>query len=229
MAKRLFDMVVSAAALIVLSPILLIAAVGILLSSRGPVFYRAQRVGRNCEVFTMHKFRTMHVGESQPESVITGPNDSRVFPWGSLLRLLKIDELPQMYDVLRGKMSLVGPRPEDPGLVREHYTPQHMETLRVLPGLVSPGSIYNYTHGERILAQGDPERVYVESLLPVKLALETVYVRQVSFWYDLQIILRAALVIALVACGKRDFSDPPEMARIWPTLEPTRGRAASQP
>src|SRR6266566_8562668 len=113
MVKRLFDIVVAAFALVLFSPLLLIAAVGIRLSSRGPVLYRAQRVGRDGKLFTMHKFRTMRVEQGPGSSPITGPNDSRVYRFGSLLRRLKIDELPQLYDVLRGTMSLVGPRPED--------------------------------------------------------------------------------------------------------------------
>src|SRR5947209_559846 len=129
MAKRLFDVLVSAVALAVLSPLFLLAALGIRLSSRGPVFYRARRVARGGEPFTMHKFRTMHVHQGAAPSAITGPSDRRVFFFGALLRRLKIDELPQFWDVLRGKMSLVGPRPEDPRIVRDHYAPEHLETL----------------------------------------------------------------------------------------------------
>jgi len=161
----------------------------------------------------MHKFRTMRVSRGGNAAAITGPLDPRVFPVGALLRRLKLDELPQLFDVLRGKMSLVGPRPEDPRIVRDHYRPQDHETLRVLPGLASPGSIYNYTHGEAILARGDAEQVYAEKLLPVKLALETVYVGEASFLYDLRILLRTAAVILLIAAGKRHFPDPPEMAK----------------
>jgi lipopolysaccharide/colanic/teichoic acid biosynthesis glycosyltransferase len=218
MAKRLFDIVAATLALLVLSPLLVVAAVGIRVSSRGPVLYRARRVGRGGRIFTMHKFRTMHVRQGPGGSAITGPADARVFAFGSLLRRLKIDELPQLYDVLRGKMSLVGPRPEDPGIVRDHYRPEDMETLSVLPGLASPGSIYNYTHGDAILAQGDAEQMYVQKLLPVKLALEAVYVREASFAYDLAIILRTVVVILLIAAGKRRFADPPEMRKVLPLV-----------
>jgi lipopolysaccharide/colanic/teichoic acid biosynthesis glycosyltransferase len=214
MLKRLFDIIVSAAGLVLLSPFFLLVAVGIRLASPGPILYRSVRVGRNGEPFTMHKFRTMHVSRGPADSPITAPNDARVFTLGSLLRRLKIDELPQLYDVLRGKMSLVGPRPEDPRIVRDHYTPADRETLRVLPGLTSPGSIYDYTHGDRILAQGDPDQVYLERLLPVKLALETVYVREATFCYDLAIVLRTIAVLFLIAAGKRHFADPPEMRKV---------------
>jgi len=214
MAKRLFDVLVSAAALAVLWPLFLLAALGIRLSSRGPILYRAARVGRGGELFTMHKFRTMHVHQGAAASAITGPGDRRVFFFGSLLRRLKIDELPQLWDVLRGEMSLVGPRPEDPRIVRDHYAPEHLETLAALPGLASPGSLYNYTHGERVLAQGDPEGAYVEKLLPVKLALEAVYVREATLWYDLRILFRTACVIVLIACRWCRFRDPPEMRKV---------------
>jgi lipopolysaccharide/colanic/teichoic acid biosynthesis glycosyltransferase len=214
MAKRLFDIVVSAAALAVLSPVLLVAALGVRLSDRGPVFYRARRIGRGGVPFTMHKFRTMRVEQGASPSVITGPSDRRVFFFGRLLRLLKIDELPQFWDVLRGEMSLVGPRPEDPRIVRDHYAPEHLDTLSVRPGLTSPGSLYGYTKGDGLLVGADPERAYVQKLLPIKLALEAVYVREASFWYDLQILFRTALVILLIACGRRRFRNPPEMRRV---------------
>ena len=214
MVKRLFDIIGATAGLLLLAPLFVIAAIGIRLSSRGPVLYCARRSGRNGETFGMHKFRTMLAHQGPQAGAITGPKDPRVFFFGSLLRRLKIDELPQLYDVLRGRMSLVGPRPEDPGIVREHYTPEQRETLRVLPGLASPGSIYGYTHGDQILAQGNPEQVYVEKFLPLKLALDGVYVREAGFLYDLRIILRTCTVIVLMALGKRKFSDPPEMAKL---------------
>src|SRR5437870_10188405 len=143
MAKRLFDIVFSLLGLGILWPVLLISAAGMGLTSRGPILYRARRVGRNGEEFTMHKFRTMHHGDGGRSRAVTAARDPRVFAFGSVLRRLKLDELPQLFDVLRGKMSFVGPRPEDPRIVREHYTTWHLETLRVRPGLASPGSIYN--------------------------------------------------------------------------------------
>ena len=180
------------------------------MSSRGPILYRAPRIGLNGEEFTMHKFRTMETSQRSAVRPITAPSDSRVFSFGGLLRRLKIDELPQLCDVLRGKMSLVGPRPEDPGLVREYYTLDDMEIFRVVPGLTSPASIYDYTHGDAILGQGDAEDAYLEKLLPVKLALEAHYVQNATFLYDLKIILRTLVVIILVGLGKRRFSEPPE-------------------
>lgn len=218
MVKRLFDIVVSLTALVLLSPVFLLTALGIRLLDGGPIFFLARRVGLNGELFTMHKFRTMRVraptcGSGTAASVISSSGDSRVFPFGNCLRRLKIDELPQLYNVLRGKMSIVGPRPEDPAIVRDHYAPEHRETLTVRPGLASPGSIYNYTHGEKSIGRENPERDYVERLLPVKLALEQVYVRNASLGYDLRVIFRTVWVILRMAFGK-ECGDPPEMARI---------------
>jgi lipopolysaccharide/colanic/teichoic acid biosynthesis glycosyltransferase len=214
MAKRLLDIAVSLVALVLCWPLLLVAAVGIRLSSRGPILYRAQRAGRGGKPFTMHKFRTMHVARRAQTSAITSSRDDRVFLFGAWLRALKIDELPQIYDVLRGKMSLVGPRPEDLRIVRDFYRPQHMETLAVRPGLASPGSIFNYTHAEKLIGKEDPERDYVEKVLPAKLALELVYVRNASLWYDCRIILRTIHVIVMKSLGKRRFPDPPELAAL---------------
>jgi lipopolysaccharide/colanic/teichoic acid biosynthesis glycosyltransferase len=211
MAKRLFDIVFSLLILVIAWPILLFSALGIALTSRGPILYRARRVGLGGREFTMHKFRTMHHVQPKSASVITSAKDNRVFAFGSLLRRLKIDELPQLLDVLRGTMSIVGPRPEDPRIVEDHYTRWQMQTLRVRPGLASPGSIYNYTHGDTYLDTGEPELAYVERLLPIKLALEWVYLHRMSFGYDLKVIGRTLTTIILITLGKRAFPDPPEM------------------
>lgn len=211
--KRLFDIVVSTVCLAASLPFCLIAAVGIRLSSRGPVLYRARRVGLGGQTFVMHKFRTMHTEHGPNASAISAARDPRVFPFGAWLRRLKIDELPQFYDVLRGKMSLVGPRPEDPGIVRDHYMVDGFATLCVAPGLTSPGSLYYYTHGERLLTGGDAEALYVERLLPVKLALDTVYIHEASFAYDLALIARTATTLALVALGRTRFPEPPELRK----------------
>jgi lipopolysaccharide/colanic/teichoic acid biosynthesis glycosyltransferase len=213
-ARRLSDICLAALAVLLLSPLLLLAALGIKLFSCGPVLYRAARAGRHGRPFTMYKFRTMHTGLGATGSAITAQHDPRVFGFGAWLRRLKIDELPQLFNILKGEMSFVGPRPEDPRIVHEFYAPAHYETLQVLPGLASPGSLYNYTHGEKLLAADDPERQYVERLLPLKLALDAVYVRETSWLYDLRIAGRTVLTIARIALGQRDFPDPPEMEKV---------------
>ena len=211
MAKRLFDMAAAIIGLLLLSPVFLLAFVGIKATSSGPAIYRARRTGQHGIVFVMRKFRTMHVANQQT-SVITGVADKRVFGFGRLLRATKIDELPQLYDVLTGTMSIVGPRPEDPKIVEQHYNQLARETLNVAPGLASPGSIYNYTHGHLYLRDADPEGSYVRQLLPMKLALELVYLRRQSFTGDLHVIARTAITIVRIALGQRRFAEPPEMA-----------------
>src|SRR5690606_5139728 len=135
---------------------------------------------------------------------------SRVTAFGKFLRSSKIDELPQLFDVLRGKMSIIGPRPEDLRIVEDYYAFEHMKTLDVLPGLASPGSIYNYTHGHKIIGHENPEKDYLEKLLPIKLALESVYVERTGFVYDIRIVIRTMVVIFLVMAGKKTFNDPSE-------------------
>ena len=213
MVRRLIDLILSSVALILLSPLFAVAAVGILLSSPGPILYLAKRVGLNGKVFTMYKFRTMRVDQSSFPSCITAKDDPRVFAFGSWLRRLKIDELPQLLNILKGEMSIVGPRPEDPKIVGNHYAPEHFQTLSMLPGLASPGSIYDYTHGEQFLGLDDPEGHYAERLLPITLALDTVYVREASLIYDARIMLRTIWAILCTSLGRRHFPDPPEMKK----------------
>jgi len=212
MARRLLDALIVGPALVVAAPFLAVAAIGIRLASPGPILFRATRVGLRGRLFTMYKLRTMHVAQGRYTSAITAHRDPRIFPWGAWLRWSKIDELPQLFNVLRGDMSLVGPRPEVPGIVRQHYTRSQWETLKVRPGLASPGSIYNYTHGQALLAPDDPERHYVERLLSLKLALDLVYVRRASWRYDVRLMARTLWVVAGTLLGRRRFSDPPEMA-----------------
>jgi lipopolysaccharide/colanic/teichoic acid biosynthesis glycosyltransferase len=210
MVRRLSDILLAGAALLGLAPLFLLAGAGIRLSSPGPVFYRARRAGLNGRPFTMLKFRTMHVGGAG-DSRITSSRDARVFRVGHWLRATKIDELPQLISVVKGDMSIVGPRPEDLHIVEAHYTPAQRVTLSVNPGLASPGSLYNYTHGELFLDAPDPERAYAERLLPIKLALDTVYVRRRSMVYDLRLIARTIWIIIARTSGRRRFADPVEM------------------
>ena len=202
MVKRLLDIVLAALGLVLVAPVLALAALGIRLASPGggPVFYRARRVGRAGACFTMYKLRTMHQRFPGRTSRITGQNDPRVFPLGALLRRTKIDELPQLFNVLRGDMSIVGPRPEDPDIVERHYT-----------------------HGDALLAGGDPETAYIVRLLPLKVALDVVYVRQASLPLDVRIIGRTLSTIAACLVGRSRFGDPPEApaARALMDLERT--------
>jgi lipopolysaccharide/colanic/teichoic acid biosynthesis glycosyltransferase len=218
MATRPCDLLIAAAALVPAAPLCLLAAAGIWLTDGRPVFYRSRRVGRDGRVFTMYKFRTMRIAPAAAGSAITAHVDARVFPFGAWLRTSKIDELPQLVNVILGDMAIVGPRPEDPAIVDAWYGPLARETLRVRPGLASPGSIYNFTHGEPqldtcALPGEDAAATYARVLLPRKLALDLVYVREASIGADLRIMMRAALAILARGLGRRSFSDPPEMTR----------------
>lgn len=224
MVKRLFDVIFATLAILLLAPVFLAAAVAIRITSPGPVLYQARRTGRGGADFVMYKFRTMHVVQNS-HSVITGSNDARVFPAGRILRATKIDELPQLFNVLLGHMSIVGPRPEDPAIVAKHYGPLGHETLSVRPGLASYGSLYNYTHGQSLLDDSDPETSYVNQLLPIKLALEVVYIRNGSLASDLRIIARTLITIAFIAAGKRNFSEPVEMQAAQQLLNSVPGKA----
>jgi lipopolysaccharide/colanic/teichoic acid biosynthesis glycosyltransferase len=210
MAKRLFDFLCAATALVVTAPLIGLAAIGIKLTDRGPVFYRARRMGYLGRQFTMYKLRTMRHSEDGP--VITGHGDDRITPIGKFLRKTKIDELPQLFNVLRGDMAIVGPRPEDPTIVRQHYSSSDLETLGVRPGLASPGSLYQFTSGDTLLHSDDPEGHYVDKLLKTKLALDRVYIRRASLRSDFAIIGRTLLTIGSVAIGRRKFKQPPEMS-----------------
>jgi len=145
------------------------------------------------------------------QSVITADQDPRVFPFGAWLRRAKVDELPQLVNILRGDMSIVGPRPEHPDIVSRHYRPEHRELLDVRPGLTSPGTLYDYAHGDAIVGRSDPERGYVERLLPLRLALDLVYVRRASLAYDAALVARTVRMIAATVLGRGASEDPPEL------------------
>ena len=188
MAKRLFDIIGAALALAVLSPLLLFAALRIKLDSPGPVFFRQQRVGRHGVPFRIHKFRTMAQGV--PGLEITVGADPRITRVGAWLRRTRIDELPQFIDVLQGTMSLVGPRPEVPRYVA-HYPPGLRErALAVRPGLTDPASLAFIDEAEQLACSADPERTYIEDILPRKLQLAADYAERASLVTDLALLWR---------------------------------------
>jgi len=227
-AIRLFDVAVASVALVVCAPVLLLAVIGIGIGSPGPILFRAQRVGKLGHLFEMYKFRTMHV-RRETGPVISAQKDRRVFAVGALLRALKIDELPQLVNILRGEMCIAGPRPEDPAIVRDIYTAEARETLSVPPGLLSPGSIYYYTHLESLLDVEDPVAIYSERVLPVKIALDRVYIREAGLLYNIRLMARTAGMIVSRACGKTRFPDPPELAQAeaWGFLPAGTGQGVA--
>jgi lipopolysaccharide/colanic/teichoic acid biosynthesis glycosyltransferase len=185
--KHLFDFTAALLALLLLLPLLALIALGIKLSSPGPVIFRQQRIGYGARVFTIYKFRTMRVG--RPESSLTLRSDPRITPLGRFLRRSKLDELPQLWNILRGEMSLVGPRPDVPGYSdRLQGEGQLLWTVR--PGLTGLDSL-SYPDEESLLdQQADPQRYYDEVLWPAKVQLNIWYVKNRSFWLDLKIIAR---------------------------------------
>jgi lipopolysaccharide/colanic/teichoic acid biosynthesis glycosyltransferase len=189
MAKRLFDVFCAGLGLLLLSPLWILVAIWIKLDSPGPVLFRQERVGRFGQPFFIHKFRSMRVDAPALGPQITVGDDPRITRSGRFLRASKIDELPQLWDVFRGAMSLVGPRPEVPRYVAL-YTPEQRElVLSVRPGITDPASL-QFRHESEILARAaDPEREYVEVILPAKLRIAGDYVRHASVWGDLRLIL----------------------------------------
>lgn len=216
--RRGFDIVTAATVLLLTGPLFAIIALGIRLSSRGPVFHRARRVGKDGIIFQMLKFRSMHVGE--PGAVITAKRDPRVFAFGRFIRAAKLDELPQMLNVLRGDMAVVGPRPEDPAIVQRAYRGWMRETLAVRPGVTGPGSIFYYGWGEALIDPGDPEGSYISRLLPAKLALERAYMDRATWQSDVTTAFRTGLAILGVATGRPVSPDPRDMeaAAKWTTV-----------
>ena len=194
MLKRTFDLIVSLVALIVLSPLFVVIAVLVKLDSPGPAFYRAERIGRGGRPFRMYKFRTMVVGADRAGPAITCKDDPRITRLGRLLRRTKLDELPQLLNVLRGEMSLVGPRPEAPRYVAL-YSPQQREVLKARPGITGLAQLA-YIHEEELLNPANLDRDYVRVLLPRKLALDLEYVNGRCFLLDLKILLWTALALA---------------------------------
>ena len=212
--KESVDRFLALIAIICLSPVLLIAALGILVSSRGPIIYKPKRMGLGVKPITVYKFRTMRVG-SDSKGAITGSKDKRVFKWGELLRKTKVDELPQLFNILNGTMSIIGPRPEDVKIVEDYYTEEEKRTLSVLPGLACPGSIYNYTHGEKYLTGDNAEEIYVTKLLHVKLALDLYYLDHWNLFYDAALVFRTMYVILLITAGKEVKEYPFEYLKVF--------------
>lgn len=195
MSKRLFDWVMSSLGLLALGPLLILIALAVKLDSPGPVFFRQERVGRFGVPFHIHKFRTMRHDPAGRGLQITVGADRRITRVGQFLRASKLDELPQLIDVWQGAMSLVGPRPEVPRYVAHYPAALRDKVLSVRPGITDIASI-EYRDESAVLARAaDPERAYIDEVLPHKLALAASYVDQASVWLDIRLILRTIGVI----------------------------------
>lgn len=192
--KRLFDIVASCIWLIVLSPLLLAVAIWIKLDSKGPVFYRQVRVGRYNKDFRIFKFRSMRMGSDKGSLVTIGGRDPRVTRSGYFIRKYKLDELPQLLNVLLGDMSLVGPRPEVRHYVN-YWTAEQLHVLDVRPGLTDPASIKFRNENDLLGAVEDPEAYYINVIMQEKIKLYLEYVENASFWYDLKLLFKTLKVI----------------------------------
>ena len=194
--KRSFDLILSLLGLIVLAPVFAAVAAAIRIESAGPVFYRGVRAGRYGKAFRIFKFRTMVVNAEALGSASTPEDDQRITRVGRFLRKLKLDELPQLLNVVRGEMSLVGPRPQVPWAV-EQYTPEERTILKVRPGITDPASVRFRNEGEILRGSADPDEDYFEKIHPEKMRLSIEYVQKQSFLLDCKILLQtmAAVVV----------------------------------
>lgn len=199
--KRLLDVVISAVVIAVTSPILAAAAVAVRSTMGAPIVYRARRVGKDGRTFDMYKLRTMRAATGP---TITSSHDPRITPLGGLLRRTRIDELPQMWNVLRGDMSLVGPRPEDPRFVAL-YSPAERAVLSVAPGVTGAAQLV-FDREADVLPRDEPETVYVRDILPLKLRIDLEYVRTRTLAGDLLILARTLLSWARRGHGRTTAS-----------------------
>ena len=188
MLKSLFDILFSALGLIVMSPLLIFSAIAIKLNSKGSVFYRGKRIGHYGKPFRIYKFRTMVVNAEKLGGPSTADDDPRITKIGHLLRKFKLDELPQLINVIKGEMSFVGPRPEVQHYV-DMFTEEEKAILNVRPGITDWASLWNPDEGAILKGSKDPEKAYLEKIRPEKLKLQLKYVKKNSFWIDLKIIL----------------------------------------
>ena len=200
-AKRLIDVVLAALGLAALAPVLAAIAAAVRLDSPGPILYRARRVGRGGVEFTMYKFRTMYARRADHGPRITPSGDRRITRVGRVLRGAKLDELPQLWNVLRGDMSLVGPRPEDPHYVAL-YSPEQRRVLDVRPGITSLAAV-RYRDEERVLRGPDWERTYVTQVMPAKLRIDLDYVERQSLLLDARVLWETAR--SLVRLSSREW------------------------
>jgi len=196
MLKRLCDIVISVVALILLLPVFAIVAILIKLDSPGPVFFRQLRVGFHGQLFRIFKYRTMVVNAEKLGGPSTTADDRRITRSGKWIRRFNLDELPQLMNVLKGEMSLVGPRPEVPQYAAL-FRVAEKEILSVRPGLTDWATLWNIDEGAVLAGDADPERAYLELIRPEKIRLQLEYVKRRSFWVDLVILVQTVIAVVL--------------------------------
>lgn len=186
--KRLFDIILSFSAIVLLSPVFAAIALIVRMGDNGPAFFAHQRIGRNFKPFNLYKFRTMVVDAPDTGPEITANDDRRITRTGAILRKWKLDELPQLWNVLKGDMSFVGPRPEVAGYVN-HFREEFEEILRIRPGITDIASLVYSDEGKLLSSVEDPEDYYLSTVLPDKIRLAKEYMRRASFVFDIKLII----------------------------------------
>jgi lipopolysaccharide/colanic/teichoic acid biosynthesis glycosyltransferase len=194
MLKRFFDILFSAIGIILLAPLLVVLAMAIKKSSSGPVLYRGIRVGRDGKLFQMLKFRTMVANAEALGGSCTSDHDPRITSIGHRLRKYKLDELPQLFNVLRGEMSFVGPRPEVQQYV-SMFSEEEKQILRVRPGITDLATLWDSDEGALLAESSDPERTYLETIRPEKIRLQLEYVRERALLLDLRIVCSTVALV----------------------------------
>ena len=195
--KRCFDFICALIALLVLSPVFLLTALGILVSDWGPIFYTARRIGKGNKPFKMYKFRSMRVAKAANEASLR-PDEDRIFPFGHFIRKAKIDELPQLINILNGTMSIIGPRPVAQDQFDMFRYGKWNEAAKVPVGLSGPAALYDYIYGDQITDEAE----YMEKVYPTRRELEYTYVQKAGLWYDLKMIIYTVICILYSLCGK---------------------------
>jgi len=211
MLKRTFDILMAAIGLALLSPLLIVVGVFVKLTSPGPALFKQERIGRGFRPFMIYKFRSMVPDAPRRGAEITAGDDPRITTAGRILRKLKIDELPQLINVLKGDMSFVGPRPEARKYV-EMFRDDYEEILQVRPGVTDLASL-EYRDESTILGMADdPEKEYVQRILPEKIRVAKDQIRRASFWFDLTIIAKTVIVLLSDRISARRAADPGDQA-----------------
>lgn len=196
--KRCIDFACALTGIAVTSPLWVVAVLGILVSDPGPVFYRAKRIGRGNRSFNMFKFRSMTVAKAANERSLR-PEESRIFPFGHIIRRLKMDELPQLLNILKGEMSIIGPRPVATDQFEMFRTGKWNDAAKVNVGLSGPAALYDYLYGDDFT----DEKEYMEKVYPTRRELEYAYVGKMGFLYDARMTLYTVIAILYSAFGKK--------------------------
>ena len=198
--KRLFDVICALIGIIGTSPLWVIAIVGILVSDWGPIFYTAHRIGKDNKKFKMYKFRSMRVLKDPVAGAETSlrPEQDRIFAFGEFIRKVKIDELPQLLNILNGTMSIIGPRPVAQDQFDMFRYGKWNEAAKVPVGLSSPAALYDFIYGDQFTDESE----YMEKVYPTRRELEYTYVQKAGFWYDAKMIVYTVICILYAVCGK---------------------------